>query len=258
MVNRNRALTLMAISIVVLVGTSILFDFGVIRFFDDEITNTLFCYTMSRAITALLFIFVIKFYYSDRAFYITNGGLKGLLWSVPCILVALANFPYSTLLSGKATIVRSDIMYLYVFYTLATAIYEELVFRGFITLFIFSFFLRNSHKYVFTVLISSAVFALMHTLNFAGGYSVYTLLQIGYTFLIGCMLSSLYLYTKNLFLCMGIHAIFNFGGLLISTLGKGDPWDLVFWILTGVCAAFCATHIIITMIKLDKRNSYVS
>ena len=95
MVNRNRALTLMAISIVVLVGTSILFDFGVIRFFDDEITNTLFCYTMSRAITALLFIFVIKFYYSDRAFYITNGGLKGLLWSVPCILVALANFPYS-------------------------------------------------------------------------------------------------------------------------------------------------------------------
>ena len=255
--SRNKAIVTIILFVGVLIVTSLVFDFGLIVFFEDPLTNTLFCGTMSRAIVALLFIYIVRSYYSERAFFITNGGLKGLLWSVPCILVAFANFPYSALISGNATITRMDVFYLYVFYTLATAIYEELVFRGFLVLAIKSLFMRNNHKNLFTVLISSAIFALMHSFNFTMMFSLDVLLQIGYTFLIGCMLSTLYLKTKNIYLCMGIHAVFNFGGLLINTLGTGNAWDLIFWILTAVCGIFCAVHVIFTIIKMDKRESYV-
>ena len=256
--NRTKTTVIFVILAVVLIVTSVVFDFGLIKFFDNELTNSLFCSTMSRAIGSLLFIYVVKMLYSERAFSITNGGLRGLLWCVPCILVAFANFPYSALITGKASIVRTDIFYLYVFFTITTAIYEELVFRGTLVFMIKGFFINNQHKNLFTVLITSALFALLHSLNFMVGFSLDVLLQIGYTFLLGCMLSSVYLYTKNLYICIGIHAIFNFGGLLIATIGEGYNWDVIFWILTGVCGVFCAVHVIFTVIKLDKKESYVS
>ena len=256
--NRTKVLVTLSLFVVVLIGTSLVFDFGLIKFFEDDLTDKLFCATMSRAIVSLLAIYVIRSNYGERAFRLSNGGLKGLAWSVPCILVALANFPFSALISGDARITRNDVLYLYIFFTLATAIYEELVFRGFVLLAIKSLLLRNSHKNLFTILISSAIFALLHSFNFVAGFSPYIFLQIGYTFLLGCMLGTLYLYTKNIYLCIGIHAVFNFGGLLVETLGEGANWDLIFWILTAVCGTFCAVHIIFTVIKLDKRENYVS
>lgn len=258
MTNRTKALITIILFAVIIVATAVVFDFGLIVFFEDSLTNLLFCGTMSRAIIALIFIYVVATYYSDRAFRITNGGLRGLAWAFPCFLVAIANFPFSALIQGNATITRMDVMYLYVFYTLATAIYEELVFRGFLVLAVKSFLYKNPNKNLFTVLIASAIFALLHSLNFGIALSIDVIVQIGYSFLIGCMLSTLYLYTKNIYLCIGIHAIFNFGGLLINTIGSGYAWDWVFWVLTAVCGVFCAVHVVFTILKMDRSERYVS
>ena len=73
--------------------------------------------------------------------------------------------------------------------------------------------------------------------------------------------------TKNLWLCVLIHAIFDFGGLLTSIYVKqeekilsvaiGDPWQSkLFWVLTIVVGALCAGHVVYSLLKLDKK--YVS
>ena len=252
---RTRVLITLILFAVVLIGTSIIFDFGLIKFFEDDLTDKLFCGTMSRAIISLLAIYVIRTTYGERAFRISNGGLRGLMWAIPCILVAFANFPYSALISGNATITRMDVLYLYIFFTIATGIYEELIFRGFVVLAIKSLFLRNPHKNLFTILISSALFAVLHAFNFMYGFDPSIFLQVGYTFLLGCMLGTIYLYTKNIYLCIGIHAVFNFGGMIVTTLGTGNGWDMIFWIVTAVCGIFCTVHIVFTVIKLDRNEN---
>ena len=257
---QTKSIILLVVFAVVVVAVSVLFEFGLIKYFEDSLTNQLFCSTVSRVILSLLFVYIINLFYTDSVFKITNGGLKGLMWSVPCFLVAFANFPYTAIFTGNLVVTRSDIMFLYIFNILAIAIYEELVFRAFLVNIVIQFFKNNSHKYLFTILISSGIFAILHAINFTVSFSMDVLLQIGYTFLIGCMLSTLYLYTKNLYLCIGIHAIFDFGGmiLMIANITEGVAWDTIFWIITAVCGAFCAAHVVFTVIKMDKRDNYVS
>ena len=91
-----------------------------------------------------------------------------------------------------------------------------------------------------------------------GADIVSVLLQIVYSFLIGAMLTVVLFKTRNIWMCVLIHALFNFGGLLTSFIAIGNPWDLVFWILTIVFGVLCAGHIIMALIKLEKDKDYVS
>ena len=144
-----------------------------------------------------------------------------------------------------------------ILYVIGISLLEELVFRGSLLLLIADLLRNNRHKPLLTVLFSSLVFALFHLTNlFVGGDIGYTLLQCLYTFLIGAMLAIVMIKSHNLWLCILIHAIFDFGGLLIIHIGSGDPWDLTFWILTIACGVLCAGHVIYSLIKLEK--DYVS
>ena len=60
----------------------------------------------------------------------------------------------------------------------------------------------------------------------------------------------------HILLCVLIHYIFDFGGLLIIQIGSGNPWDVIFWVLTIVGGVFCAGHILVTLLRLEK--DYVS
>ena len=82
------------------------------------------------------------------------------------------------------------------------------------------------------------------------------LLQVGYTFLIGAMFAVMTLKTKNVWLSVIIHAIFDFGGLLTLEIADGDPWgNRVFWILTIVCGTLCAGHIIVSLINMERKHA---
>ena len=95
----------------------------------------------------------------------------------------------------------------------------------------------------------------------------YVLLQCLYTFLIGGMLMITMFKTKNIWLCVLAHAIFDFGGLLTSafveednkllSIAVGDPWESpIFWVLTIVMGVLCAGHCVYSLLKLEK--DYVS
>ena len=235
----------------------ILFEAVQVRVFADPLTNKLFCGFMARIGLAALFAWLICLSNGQSYFRINLRFIKTFAWSLPCFLVAFVNFPFSALITHSASIDRGDLIGIYLLYTLSVSLLEEFVFRGIIFMIIAGYFMRKKHGVILTTAINAAIFSLFHLTNlFLGVDFLSVLLQCAYTFLIGAMLTACMIKIKSLWLCVIIHAIFDFGGLLIIHLGSGNPWDLTFWILTIVIGLLCAGHIIYSLIKLEK--DYVS
>ena len=177
---------------------------------------------------------------------------KTLLWLLPPLAVVLVNFPFSALANGTATITHGEWWWLFAIKCLLVGLMEEWFFRG-ILLDLFLQTAREKERGIFLpVLLSSLAFALFHLLNIFGGAGIgYVLLQTGYSFLIGGMLAVVFCKTRNLWICIVLHAIFDAGGFLVSDLGAGDPQDTVFWVLTAVAGVICAVHIIYTLVKMS-------
>lgn len=223
-------------------------------------------YAMNALVTGIVYRFVIGalliwlIYLVGNAPYMSWKGTtpKILLWCLPCLLVALVNFPFASFISGEMHFVRQDLIALYIIYVCFVALIEEIVFRG-ILLYLCLDYLRNAKlKYFFAALISTAIFALFHLINlFTTADVLGTLMQVGYTFLIGGMFAVMMLKTNNIWLCVIIHALFDFGGLLhIQELVNTSPWDnRVFWILTIVCGILCAGHIIVSLINMERKHA---
>lgn len=218
--------------------------------FSDERMGELLCGGIPR-IAAGLFLVLLIAVRGDRGRIAPAWRMRDLLWSIPCLLVALANFPFSALISGKAYIERVDLIWLFFMKIAGIALLEELFFRGILLPFLTEKLKRC--KYLFSALVASTLFALVHLLNLFYGADVgATFLQVGYTFLIGCMLAVLMLKTGNVWLCVLVHALFDVGGLLVTDLGGGTFQDMTFWILTAVFGVICAVHVIITIIHMER------
>lgn len=233
------------------------FDVYRMKILEDELANDLLCSFLSHVGLSLMFIWMLYRYSGYSLMRFTKQFPKYLLWCLPCFMVAFINFPYSALISGEAGIDRKDLLGLYILYIISVAVLEEFIFRGSLYILVNDLLRGKKHKPFFTVLICASVFSLFHLTNLLMGADIMsTLLQCVYTFLIGAMLMVAIMKTKNIWLCILIHAIFDFGGLLIIHIGFGNPWDTLFWILTIVGGLLCAGHIIYTLIKLEK--DYVS
>lgn len=156
------------------------------------------------------------------------------------LAVAVNNFPISTLLTGKAQIVAWGALPALVFTCLTTALFEELLFRG-ILLRLFLARTGYARKGAFAaVLLSSAIFGAMHLLNLAAGADPGgTLLQVGYSFLIGCACAALCCLFGSLLLPILFHALYNFGGYLVPRLGTGALYDIPTVIVTVLLALIC-------------------
>ena len=235
----------------------VFFEAMPVTIFQDAVANKLMCGFLSRFGMSLLFVWLL-FQFGGRQFLLFDRSfLKSLVWALPCFMVAFINYPYSAIIRGTASIDRMDLIGLYALYIFGIALLEELIFRGVAMVVIADFLKGKKHAPLFTALISSLIFSLFHLTNLFYGADIGSvMLQCLYTFLIGGMLTVTMLRTKNIWLCILIHFIFDFGGLIIVQIGLGDPWDLVFWILTIVGGVLCAGHILFTLLRLEKE--YVS
>jgi membrane protease YdiL (CAAX protease family) len=102
-----------------------------------------------------------------------------------------------------------------------------------------------------SIVISSAVFALVHLLNlFAGAGIGSVILQVGYSFLIGGMCSVVLVKTKNIWYCVILHAVYNFAGGVVPECGGGEIWDTPTIILTAVVAVLVAVYVIFMLVKI--------
>lgn len=179
--------------------------------------------------------------------------VKNLLWCVLPLLVTVVNFPVSALISGTAHVTRAELIGPFLLKCLLIGLSEELLFRGIVFYALSDYFKKKGYSCFLPVLLSSVIFALFHFINLFDGAGILAVLQqVGYSFLIGAMLAVVLLKTKNLWLCVFLHALFDFGGFFVSDLGTGDPQDLTFWILTVVVGVLCAVQIIVTLIRRIK------
>ena len=183
------------------------------------------------------------------------GNKKPLLWllTIPGFIIAINNFPFVSFFAGDCQ-VKSDAgsLLFYALICLGTGFFEEMAFRGCI----FSFVLqRRGNKVVdvfWSIVISSAIFGGVHIVNmFMGADPGATLLQIGYSFLIGGMCSIMLVKTHNIWLCVILHAVYNFAGGVVPNCGDGIIWTLPEIILTAVVAVGVAIYVIYTLLKIQ-------
>ena len=198
----------------------------------DETVQFLSKSALSRALGSLVFAFVL----ASLGFRVLNRPRWGHLAAVlPALLIAVNNFPILGLLRGWVWVERFEWMWLFGLDCLLIGLFEELAFRGVLFPTLLERRRSDRRQIFFTAVISSAVFGLVHLVNLVEGAGVgATVLQVGYSFLIGGMCAIVLLKTGNLIYCILLHAIYDFGGGLISTLGNGKLWDLPTVILTVV------------------------
>ena len=234
---------------------AIVFSIPGLRLLADERADTL----LLRVLSLIgLSVFLICLSLLTRQTYLLRFPHKSfpraLAWSIPCFLVAIVNFPFYALIAGTAVVERASLVPLFLFMCVLVGVSEELMFRGIIHDFIKQKLRGKKNGYLYAVLLSAAVFALWHFVNLIYGAGIVdTLLQVGYSFLIGAMLAVTYDKNRNIWLCVFIHALFDFGGMLVEYLGKGNVHDTLFWVLTSVFGVLCAIHIILNALKLNKR-----
>ncbi len=162
---------------------------------------------------------------------------KHLLILLPCLAVCVNNLPILSLAWEDAYLTRSELIWLFFTDCLLVALFEELAFRGTLLLTLLEH-RRASKKQIFwRVVLSSALFGAFHLINLLEGASFgATILQVGYSFLIGGMCGIVLLRTGNLVYCVLLHTVYNFCGGLLPTLGAGKWWDVPTVIFTAVLA----------------------
>ena len=237
--------------IVALVGIVV---FGFLWFFKptysaDEEWNFLIQSTLYHVLGSIIFL-SLSVYLGFRLWNAPRLAFLAVL--LPCLAVVINNCPFIALANGEAWVERYDMLPLFLVDCLLIGVFEELAFRG--TLFPAILESRRSTRgqIFWTALISSAVFGLVHLANlFEGAGIVATLLQVGYSFLIGGMCAIVLLKSGNIIFSILLHGIFDIGGRLIDTLGRGKIWNLPTVVITAVLAVAVTAWMLWVLFRID-------
>ena len=248
------AITLLAI-ILLLIFEIVGFD----RFFGADADVKLVSsveMTVTRALGGIVFI-TILIYLGYKVMNPAGKPLwRGLLFALPAFCVAINNFPIYPVASGLAKITApSWRLALFAAECLMVSLFEETCFRGVV----FLGFLkkrRGSVKSRFLAIVfSSAVFGVVHLVNIAfGAPPPAVFLQVGYSFLIGAMCSVVLMKTSNIWLCVILHAVYNFGGTIIERCGEGQRWDTFTVVITVIIAVATTVYMTIAFFKIREKE----
>ena len=211
---------------------AVLFCLGVASF-DSKDTSGL---SVTRALASVAFTALIVSY--GYKIWNVRLNVRGVLFSLPALVIAVNNFPWVSLLSKDVSVsVEPRGFAMLALECLLIGIFEETAFRGIITLTILERFGKTKKQVFLVVVLTSAVFGVAHVFNlFAGAGLLPTLQQIGYSFLIGGMCSLILLKTRSLPLCIVIHALYDFCGFVTPRFGSGTIWTAAEIIWTAIVA----------------------
>ena len=209
--------------------------------------------TITRALAGIAFFAML----TVLGFKVLNPIKKpfwsSVLFCLPPLALCINNMPIIPLLSGKA-ILDAPIwrFILLAFECLAIGLFEEMAFRGVVFLSIVEKKGDTKRGLFWSIVVSSLIFGAVHLLNMFTSSPTAVLMQIGYSALIGAMCSVVLLKTKNIWLCVALHAIYDFCGQLVEYCGRGVIWDTPTVVLTAIVALAVAIYMIYQFIKLPK------
>ena len=242
----------MAVIALIFAAAMLFFEYCPIVYSPDVDLDEIIRMTLSRGCGAVMFTLMLAYlgYCTMNPF--RRPFWRGILVSLPAFAIAVNNFPILSTLWGDAKLVGEPLAVgLFALECLFVGIFEETAFRGVVFLYLLENRRADKRQIFKTVVLSSAIFGAIHLANvFAGGVGP-TLLQVGYSFLIGGMLSVVLLKTKNIWICAIIHAVYNFCGYLMPILGEGKWWDLPTVIFTVILSLAVAAYTIVTLLKIS-------
>ena len=184
------------------------------------------------------------------------GNRKPLLWllALPGFIIAINNFPFVSFFTGDCDIGASaDSIFFYALICLATGFFEEMAFRGCAFMLLLKNRTQSKGRILFAIFVSSAVFGLIHLVNvFFGGSLGASLLQVGYSALIGALCSMVLLLTGNIWLCVALHAIYNFCGGLVDRFGVvgSVQWTRAEIIFTAIVSVIVAAYFVVIFVRM--------
>lgn len=228
----------------------------VLQFIDLKITNdkitdgyikSVFCY----AVYMFLTVWILNF-----CGYKAFCRPQKIFCFFIAMIVAVNNFPFSTFIKGESGFAEFSFSraVFFILNCLFTAAFEELLFRGLL----FNFFVetapRNKKGVIKAVVISSLAFGAAHFLNlFAGAGFLPTLLQAGYTSLVGALCAFTLFKTRNVAFPWLVHATYNVCGLILTSngLGCGVNFDAFTVVLTIIIGVAVGTFVLIDLLKVS-------
>ncbi|MCR3905555.1 MAG: CPBP family intramembrane metalloprotease [Tenericutes bacterium] len=229
--------------LIILMFVLVLIDINVLQ---NNLDTQMITGSLLRILGGLVFIVIIYGLGHGHIFKIKNLS-KALLIMIPAFIVSINNFPIVAFLDGRA-ILTEPIYRIFLFFieSLSVGFFEEIIFRGMILVFLLDKFKEEKNGVMISIILSSLIFGFIHVLNIFNGASVNsTMLQIGYSFLVGMMWAVLFLKTGNLWLTMLLHATFNFFGQVMFYLGTVDGrYDQFTMLLTIIIALFAGIYTI--------------
>ena len=189
--------------------------------------------------------------------YVSSAKITTYLLLVPALLVTVNNFPLVRIFGGECEITEDgERLALYILYCFSVAAFEETVFRGIIFPLSYIALEGKKRRLFWSAALSSGIFAAAHIFNlFAGAGIGATLLQIGYSFLIGGLCAVSLITVKNIYLPVVFHFIYDLGGFFCEGnigIASCARWDTLTVAITAVLGVFTAVYMVILAIKKDK------
>ena len=232
------------------------FEFADFQLFENATDTSIVTNSILRFLGGIVFIVMIIAFGHRRIFKFRNFK-KSLLIILPALIISINNFPIIAFFDGRAVLTEPVYrVFLFFIECLSVGFFEEILFRGIILLFLVKRFSHEKHGVLLSIVLSSALFGYFHFFNILSGASLSdTVLQVGYSFLVGMMWAIMYLKTGNLWLTMILHATYNFFGQVMFYLGTVQGrYDIYTVIITIVLAIVVAFYSILLYKQLDTKT----
>ena len=245
---RVAALVVIAIAAVILA----VFEIGKPVLTEDTLLNGFYTMTVTRMAGAAVF-FVLIGYQGYRVLNpIRKPFWRSLLVTLPAFAVVINNLPILPLLNGTAHLTHSgEYLVWYVAECVSIGLFEEAAFRGILLLMICEKKRASSKDLFWSIVKASAVFGAIHLVNLLINASFGGVIQqIGYSFLIGAMCSVVLYKTANLWLCVLLHAVYDFCGGLVPALGEGIIWDTPTIVITVILAVAVTIYMVVLLFRI--------
>ena len=227
-----------------------------IKFFSDEGNAYLCAGAVVRFLLCAAAV-VLSLKYGFYKPYVSSAKVTAYLLLVPALLVTVNNFPLVRIFGGECEITADgERLALYILYCFSVAAFEETVFRGIIFPLSYIALKGKKRSLFWSAALSSGIFAAAHIFNlFAGAGIGATLLQIGYSFLIGGLCAVSLITVKNIYVPVVLHFIYDLGGFFCEGdigIASCARWDTLTVAITAVLGVFTAVYMVILAIKKDK------
>lgn len=253
MILTKRKQLFVIITTVTIFITLLLIEFLDIQFFNDVLISSMFTDIIIRFLGGTLFLVIIIGYGYQYYKPKSKPFLKPFLIVLPALAISIYNFPFIAYFSGNAVVTEPlETVYMFALECLSVGFFEEVLFRGFLLVILLQVLPKTKRGIIGAIVLSSMIFGLIHLLNlFSGANFFNTIMQVGYSFLTGALWSVVFLKTKNIWIGVVFHAVYNFSGLLFFRFGNiinsADIITIITTIILSISVAIYMVRIIMNI-----------